>query len=407
MLNKFSASFDSSYIQLQTLVPSSLQTNMWFGASVAISGDGSILAIGASQYDRSIPVPPFSYPVNGAAYIFSKSGNAWTQKTLIAPILNAFARFGTDVALSDNGLTLAVGSPNFNRAFIYALDPASLQQTLQFDSLPAGIGGGASLGGSVALSSDGDIALLGAPTQSTSPYTTNGAAYVFTRSGSTWTEQAALFPSDIGDNKYFGAALDISSDGNTALIGSNVGLFASNDGAAYVFTKSGATWTEQAKLVSSDLAANDEFGVSVALSKDGNTAIVGARSADTSPYSNNGAAYVFTRSGSTWTEQAKLIANDPASNVRFGSSVAISQDGQNIFVGATKTGNGAVYFFTNINGVWTQYQKIQGNLFTPTTDDDFGNAVASSGNANLVVIGAFLEDPSSASDNGAAYLFTS
>ncbi|EPY01216.1 FG-GAP repeat protein, partial [Magnetospirillum fulvum] len=123
---------------------------------------------------------------------------------------------------------------------------------------------------------------------------------------------------------------------NTALVGANAadpgGI--SNAGAAYVFTRSGGTWTQQAKLTASDKAANDWFGFSVSLSSDGNTAVVGAYQADPGGISGAGAAYVFVRSGGTWTEQTKLTASDKAVGDWFGSSVSLSSDGNTAVVGA-------------------------------------------------------------------------
>jgi len=161
----------------------------------------------------------------------------------------------------------------------------------------------------VALESYGSTALIGAHGKGSF----KGAAYVFIRSGTTWTEQQQLTPSDPLVNDFFGYSVALSSDGNTALIGAHV------KGAAYAFTRSGTTWSQQQQLTPSDGAAGDRFGCSVALGSDGNSALIGAYGKN----SYTGAAYVFTRSGSTWSQQNKLTASDAAANDNFGYSVAL------------------------------------------------------------------------------------
>jgi len=156
------------------------------------------------------------------------------------------------------------------------------------------------------------------------------------------------------DSDQFGWSVAISSDGNTAIVGANLDNAPStNSGSAYIFTRSGSTWTQQQKITASDGAVNDQFGASVAISSDGNTAIVGAY-LDDAPSSNSGSAYIFTRSGSTWTQQQKLTASDGADSDQFGLSVAISSDGNTAIVGAFRddapsSDSGSVYIFTENN----------------------------------------------------------
>ncbi|MBW1789419.1 MAG: IPTL-CTERM sorting domain-containing protein, partial [Deltaproteobacteria bacterium] len=147
-------------------------------------------------------------------------------------------------------------------------------------------------------------------------------AYVFVRSGVTWTQQKKL-TADVGAIRdYFGHAVALS--GETALVGARGAKVGSNDdqGAVYVFVRSGTTWTPQEKLTADDGAADDEFGNAVALS--GATALVGARDADVGGNDRQGAVYVFVRSGATWTQQEKLTADDGAAGDDFGRSVALS-----------------------------------------------------------------------------------
>ena len=195
----------------------------------------------------------------------------------------------------------------------------------------SGEAGPGQFGYSVALSADGNTALIGGPYDNGSV----GAAWVFTRSGSTWTQQGSkLTPSDetvTPPNEKgrgrFGVSVALSADGNTALIG---GYYDSLEaGAAWVFTRSGSTWTQQGPKLTSGTPGS-AFGYSVALSADGNTALIGGP--DDNPLV--GAAWVFTRSGSTWTQQGpKLTASDETGNGNFGYSVALSTDGNTALIG--------------------------------------------------------------------------
>jgi hypothetical protein len=178
-----------------------------------------------------------------------------------------------------------------------------------------------------ALSFDGDTLLIGAVLGDGNAES-SGCAYVFVRSGVTWTQQAKLFASDGATNDQFGAW--VSLDGDTALVGACWDDDNGKDsGSAYVFTRSGTTWTQQAKLLASDGAASDLFGLCVSI--DGDTALIGAQG-DPISGDSPGYAYVFTRSGTTWTQQAKLLASDGAARDCFGFIVSL--DGDTALIGA-------------------------------------------------------------------------
>jgi len=252
-------------------------------------------------------------------------------------------------------------------------------------------------GGSVAVS--GDTAVIGARYEDTGG-SNAGAAYVFTRSGGSWTQQAKLLASDAQSSDYFGVSVAVSGD--TAVIGAyGEATGGSYAGAVYVFTRTGGSWTQQAKLMASDAQSSDYFGDSVAVS--GDTAVIGAYGEDTGG-SYAGAVYVFTRSGGSWTQQAKLLASDAQSSDYFGVSVAVSGDTAVIGAYGEATGGsdaGAVYVFTRTGGSWTQQAKLMAS--DAQSSDQFGWSVAVSG--DTAVIGARYED-TGGSDAGAAYVFT-
>jgi hypothetical protein len=383
------------------------------GWSVALSADGNTALIGA--YGES--TPPTSG--NGAAYVFVRSGSSWSQQAkLLGSLGESFDSFGISVSLSADGNTALIGASQANEypltsngvAYVFTRNVTVWTQQARLFSDDAEDFD--NFGTSVALSPDGNMALIGAIGESTTPTSNNGAVYMFTRSGSVWTQQAKLLSSDRATGDIFGSSVKISGDGNTAIIGAPYEVTAPptlSNGAAYVFTLSMGVWTEQAKLLASDRANADLFGTSVALSGDGNTALIGANNETTTPTSTNGAAYVFTRSGLTWTEQTKLLASDPANGDNFGISVALSSDGNTAVIGSFRedttpnTDNGAMYAFTRNMSTWTEQVKLFAT--DRETGDFLGYSVAISADGYTALAGAYSEDTAPKTDNGAGYIF--
>jgi hypothetical protein len=399
--------------QVQKLLASDRATDENFGVSVAISADGNTIVVGAREDEA-----PSINTDRGAVYIFTYSGTTWTQQAkLLASDVSGGDYFGVSVALSSNGNTAIIGahvedtSPNSGNGAAYVFTRSGSTWTEQQKLLASDAASNDNFGKSVALSADGDTALISAENEDTSPNSNNGAAYVFTRTAGVWTEQQKLLASDAAGSDLFGYSVSLSSDGNTALIGAYLDDTSPilNSGAAYVFTRSAGVWTEQQKLLASDTASFDNFGWSVSLSTDGNTALIGAAYEGTSPNTTNGAAYVFTRSAGVWTEQQKLLASDRSSGDQFGSSVSLSSDGNIALIGAygedtsPNSANGAAYIFTRTAGVWTQKQKLLAS--DDATNDNFGWSVSLSADGNTALIGAYNEDTSPNSDNGAAYIY--
>jgi FG-GAP repeat len=251
-------------------------------------------------------------------------------------------QFGTSVALSADGNTALIGGWQANAAWVFTRSGTTwTQQGPAF----TGSGGYGEFGLSVALSADGNTALIG------SGETSGGAVWVFTRSGTTWTQQG---PALIGSGEtgvYLGASVALSGDGNTALIGqAGDGEDDSNVGAVWVFTRSGTTWTQQgSELTPTDETGAGGFGSSVALSSEGNTALIGG-SGDNSDV---GAGWVFTSSDGTWTQQgSKLTAGDETGAGGFGFSVALSSEGNTALIGGPYDNNyvGAAWVFTGAGG---------------------------------------------------------
>jgi len=397
----------ATWSQQQKLTASDAEASDDFGISVSISDDGNTAIIGAQMEDTTATNA-------GSVYIFTRSGTTWSQQAKIqASDAEASDQFGSSVSISDDGNTAIIGAQyedttatDAGAAYIFTRSGTTWSQQAKIQASDAETND--YFGFSVSISGDGDTAIVSAYLEDTSG-TSAGSAYIFTRSGTTWSQQAKIQASDAAANDYFGWAVSISDDGNTAIIGAwREDTTATDAGAAYIFTRSGTTWSQQAKIQASDAEASDNFGLSVFISGDGDTAIIGAPTEDFSSLTNNGAAYIFTRSGTTWSQQAKIQASDPETGDYFGQSVSVSDDGNTAIVGAhnedTNGSNaGSAYIWTRSGTTWSQKAKIQAS--DAEAGDNFGRSVFISGDGNTVIVGADNEDPSSTTDAGAAYIF--
>ena len=286
-----------------------------FGQAVAIDGDTAV--VGAHSDDEAA--------LNaGAAYVFVRTGTSWTrQDKLIATDAEADDTFGAGVTVA--GDTVVVGAVNDDdlgnnngSAYVFVRSGSSWSQQgpkLRPTVLPDGVSVGLGFGRSVAIS--GDTAVIGVALQAFF-----GSAYLFVRNGTSWSQQAELLGTDIDYQAFFGRSVAISGD--TAVIGAQIARVdgsGSANGAAYVFVRSGTVWSQQDKLIAGDGSQGDQFGFSVGLS--GDTAVVGAIDAAVTT-TNSGSAYAFVRSGTSWTQQSKLVAANGDVGGKFGIEVAVS-----------------------------------------------------------------------------------
>jgi hypothetical protein len=283
-------------------------------------------------------------------------------------------------------------------ALAFAPKPAAAQFTQQGPKL---VGSGAVgyeilQGLSVALSADGNTAIMGGPRDNLDV----GAAWVFTRTNGVWTQQGGKLVGAVANEASGQGSVALSADGNTALIGGPGASFSA--GATWVFTRSNGVWTQEGnRLVGTD-GLGAAQGYSVALSADGNTAII------CGPFDNDvGAAWVFTRSNGVWTQQgSKLVGTGAVGQAHQANSVAVSADGNTAIIGGVsdKSLAGAAWVFTRSNGVWTQQgNKLVGSgaieTFFPAEQ---GSSVALSANGNTAIIGG----PGDNLAVGAAWVFT-
>ena len=364
------------------------------GFSVDISGNTAL--VGAFREDTVMGEDA------GAAYVYTLQEGHWQQEArLTAPDGAAGDTFGGNVAIY--GDTALVGVMRDSDAgpgsgSVHVFVRSSGHWAHQAKLVASDARAGASFGQNVALF--GQTAVIGAPNDEIGGVQI-GSAYVFTRSGETWNEQAKLAASDGAAGDVFGISVAVFDD--TALIGADLhDEIAEDAGAAYVFVRDGENWRQEAKLVAADGGEVDIFGVRVALS--GNTALISARRDDDDQMGvDSGSAYVFVREDGRWRQQAKLTASDGAANDRFGNDVAISGDvavlGAMLHDGRAEDA-GAAYVFTRTGEKWEFRAKHL--AADGSSGDALGGSVALSGNS--AIIGASRADHGS-ENAGAVYAF--
>ncbi len=345
-----------------------------FGGSAAISADGNTAIVGGLNDSES----------KGAVWVYTRTGRSWAQQgsKLTGTGSAAGSTFGASVALSGDGNTALVGgwgdSKNTGAAWVFTRSGGKWTQ--QGEKLTgAGESGEGLFGFHVALSADGNTALIGGPND----HKGTGAAWVFTRSGGSWTEQGKKLTGagSVGE-AAFGDDVALSGDGNTALIGGprNNGQV----GAAWVFTRSQEKWSQAGeKLTGAGETGEGGFGAGVALSGDGSTALVGGGSDNGSV----GAAWVFTQSEGSWSQQgSKLTAGTEIGDAAFGDSVSLSSDGDKALIGGflDESAEGAAWAFVRAEGQWSEVAKLTDEF--ETEEGEFGEAVALSGNGSIALI---------------------
>lgn len=457
-----------------------------FAARLAISRDGSTLAVSADTEDSAATgvggdARDNSAADSGAVFLFARTGGGWRPQAYVkASNTGAEDLFGTSLALSDDGALLAVGArgeasgatgdpnddsaPGAGAVYVFARQGQTWAQTAYLKATNAE--GEDNFGSQVALSADGSTLAVAAENESSAatgvdgdplnneaPY--SGAVYLFHRDGATWSQEAYLKASNTEEDDFFGSTLALSGDGAMVAVtapGEDSGAAgveadqlnntAPEAGAVYLFARKGSEWKQQAYLKASNPEARDAFGRGLSLSSDGLTLAVSATGEDSAAtgvdgdQSNNaassaGAVYLFSRDGGTWQQRTYLKPLNTGTTDLFGMSVSLSGDGATLAVGATGedsgargvdgissdesgANSGAVYLFRRTREGWSQRNYVKASNSDP--GDRFGSCVVLSRDGATLVVSA-LDEASAASgvdgdqqDNsraraGAAYVF--
>jgi len=392
------------------------------GVTLAMSADGKTLAVSTPHEDgRATGVngnqQDESAWDSGAAYVFVRTGNGWAQQAYLKPSNTQTSdKFGFALALSGDGNTLAVTA------------------TLE-DSHARGINGN----------------------QRDNSAESSGAVYVFVRRGTTWAQQAYLKASNADPGDQFGFSVALNQDGSTLAVGAQsessaasgingnqADNSAADAGAAYVFVRRGTAWSQQAYVKASNAQGGDRFGFCLTLSGDGNTLAVcgydedggatGVNGVQDNSAGGSGCAYVFVRRGANWAQEAYVKASNTIPNAAFGSSIILSGDGNTLAVSAADEDSlspgidgdqrsvpvnegsaGAVYVYGRTSGVWVQQAYVKSFNIGPV--DLFGFRMALSRDGSVLAAGAPGQagggrgvNPNahdfSAPESGAVYVFT-
>ena len=485
------------------------------GTSIALSGDANTMAIGApfesggsrgvngNQTDNSMYAA-------GAVYVYMRQGQSWMQQAYVKasnPGIND--HFGSSVALSRDGNTMAVAAhweasgatgingnqnddsvPQAGAVYVFTRTGTNWTQQAYLKASNTGNaaqGDGDQFGFSLALSGDGNTIAVGAITEDSGARQINGnqnddmaqsagAVYVFSRTGTMWAQQAYVKSANQDGGDLLGFSVALSFDGNTLAAaafnesGSGRGINLPDDnksqgsGALYVFARQNGAWSQEAYIKASRGETSDGFGFATSISADGNTIAIGSGDeacltpgidppgcADDAPPGRGaniwvGAAYVFVKNGTTWSEQSFIKAPNARPYNSFGVRLALSGDGNALAVTSYLEDNaghgvrppqiqqflvqesfnawrehkneaeesGAAYLFTRSGNKWTAGAYIKAD--NTDAGDEFGSAVAISGDGHTLAVGAHQEDSAargvngnqadnSASDSGAAYVF--
>jgi LPXTG-site transpeptidase (sortase) family protein len=393
-------------IQKASLVAADAESLDEFGWAVSISGNTAI--VGARNEDPDLGQGPLSNA--GAAYIFVRSGTTWIQEAKLVPRdAKPGDAFGVSVAIDGNiAVVGATGADledadNAGAAYIFVREGITWKQKAKL--VASDPFKDDSFGTAVAI--DRDTIVVAADSKDIEFLIDAGAAYVFVFRGTSWDQKSKLMPPDPTVGGYFGSSVAV--EGSRVVVGATEahpeGVL--GPGAAYVYKGRGNTWALEARLASEDSRPGDFFGHSVAIS--GERIVIGAIFKDpdlgVGRVTNAGAAYIFSRQGDDWEQQARLVPEQASPFTEFGQSVSIT--GDRVVVSAAEaeqggyTGAGAAYLFIRSDKEWVQQTKIIADYIYE--DDSFGESVGISG--DWVIVGASGRDPGGRSRAGEAFMY--
>ncbi len=369
-----------------------------FGHSVALSRDGLVALVGSG-------CEGISNCDAGKAYLYASSRKGWGLVQILAPASahSGSDRFAWSVALSGDGRTAALGNPGRQGSVsVYSQQSGIwIEEARLFPPDSQDYDG---FGISVALSQDGGTLLVGAYAHSCPGVSYCGTAYAFVHESGGWRQQGELLALDPHDSSTLGFSVALSADGDTAFLG------APGDRSVYEFGRSGDLWSQAFKFSEPAPVGSDHFGESVALSEDGTTALVGVPDAlCPTVLQSCGAAYFLRRSAAGWTVREKVVSPTVMPGGLFGVAVALSGDGQAALVGAdcteciTGTHEGTVTLF---RGSAAKGWRPAGKLSQPASPVHFGHATALSGDGKTAAAGAPTDGGPGCPTCGAAYLYS-
>ncbi|KAA3604310.1 MAG: T9SS C-terminal target domain-containing protein [Calditrichaeota bacterium] len=357
------------------LSPSDGAGNDYFGQTVDIDENYAISGAYADDDNGTS---------SGSAYIHKRDGTLWTQEAKLLPSTSSAGdEFGFSVSIDGDYAVVGARKDLSNgRAFVFKRNGTSWTE----EAILSASDGASGDQFGYAVSIDGDYIVVGALLDNSD----KGSAYIFKRDGTSWTQEAKITASDAANNDRFGRAVCISGDYVVS------GAYKENSarGSAYVFKRDGTSWSEEAKITASDAANSDEFGRTVWI--DGDYVISGAYQNDDNG-SQSGSAYIYKRDGTSWTQEAKLTASDAATNDNFGVAVSIKDDYALVGAYDENGAAGSAYLFKRSGTSWTQESKLIAD--DASSNARFGIYVAL--DVNYAIVGAYK-----ANSSGTSYVYS-
>ena len=349
------------------------------GEYVDVSADGNtVIASTTKRYGTT-----GNYNVGGC-YIFVRSGGTWTVQATLQPTLSGATanpgtstyakKYGRNACISDDGNTVAFSNASVVPYETVVYTRSGTTWTLEQTIIPAGTINTVTQMYSPSISGDGNTIAIGGYGSNSNAYIgSTGAVFVYTRSGSTWTQQQVLQTTHRLVYTELGFATELSTDGNYLIAGGRRHKNSSGThvGAAFIFVRSGGTWTEQAKLQPSNLGSDANFGEFVDMSSNGDYVVIGAKQ-DHAPLNHAGAIYIYHRSGTSWTLQASIDNPSGTQNDQFGLSVSMSGDGDIVVasdkdVGGSTNYGGRMWFYKRVGSTWSLFNAGTSSGFRPAS----------------------------------------
>lgn len=392
----------SSFDKMEKLTVTGIPAESLFGHSVSVNSDGTYAAIGAMGQASD----------TGAVYIYVLANSVWTFQAKLEALDKAQGdMFGCSVSISSDGATVAVGAERktSGRGAVYVFTRSGSSWS-QFSKILASDGTGSDyFGNSVSISGDGNYIAAGAVYEDDAGQDNNrGAVYIFNKVSNVWSQQRKIMPAESAAGSIVGYSVSISFDGSVCVMGSHGASVNAllNAGCAYIYTRIGTTWTQKARLTNPSPSTNGYFGISVSVSGDGTTVVVGCHCDDDLAV-DSGSTYIYTLSDNVWL-WTKITAPSGATLDYFGVSVAASYDGRTVLIGAHGTDStlsnvGAAYIYVWEEFAWNMFKKL-----TPSSagaGDIFGYGVSLSGDGSTTLIGSRGSDVV-ANNGGSAYIFS-
>ncbi len=367
-----------------------------FYYSVAVSKDGNTAIVGNSNDNSGV----------GAAWVFIRTNGVWSQQSLklIGTGATGNSNQGNSVAISADGNTALVGgqSDNSSLGAVWVWTRTAGVWTQQGSKL---VGQFASFwfGNSVTISADGNTAAIAGQM---STQLSGGGAWIFTRNNlGIWSQQGSILSGTDAAGSFAGSSVALNADGNTLVLGNEYEN--GGQGGAWIFNRIGVNWSQEGlKIIGSGISANARFGKSVAINADGNTIMVGAPED-----ASQGAACVFTRTAAIWSQQgAKLVGTGSVGNAKQGFSVALSADGNTGIVGGNEDNSyyGATWVYTRSGTVWSQSgTNLKGRNVSNQTRQGYSLSISGDGKTALIGGPSSTEFSSSGMSFGASWVFVS